>query len=58
MLLNNFFTKDFIVKKTHILGLLQFDSKDKFTIKDETMKWDKQKKKIVLKKPDKMGKMY
>ena len=41
-----------------MLGLLQFDSKDKFTIKHETMKWDKQKKKIVLKKPDKMGKMY
>ena len=54
-LLNSFFTKEFTVKKFNILAFLLFDSKDKFTIKHETTKVDKQKKNILLKKNDKLA---
>ena len=47
--------KNLHLKKINILAFLLFDSKDKFTIKHETSKVDKQKKNILLKKNDKLA---
>ena len=47
--------KNLQLKKINILAFLLFDSKNKFTIKHETSKVDKQKKNILLKKNDKLA---
>ena len=47
--------KNLQLKKINILAFLLFDSKDKFTIKHETTKVDKQKKNILLKKKRQTG---